>query len=124
MLADASAAFIWATIARVYAARRSGVKKEMFGYDKGGYDKALSVFEHRMQKDSIDIRCNANVKAIHSTPEDKVVVETEDRSTCSIRLFQRFHPQSCQPLCRNSTDSKENCTTTFITTALSARRWF
>jgi len=28
----ASAAFIWATIARMYAARRSGLKKEMFGY--------------------------------------------------------------------------------------------
>ena len=34
---DASAAFIWATIARMYAARRSGLKKEMFGYVRGGY---------------------------------------------------------------------------------------
>jgi protoporphyrinogen oxidase len=32
----ASAAFIWATIARMYAARRTGLKKEMFGYVPGG----------------------------------------------------------------------------------------
>lgn len=75
---DTSAAFIWATIARMYAARRSGLKKEMFGYVKGGYDRALTAFEQRMQQDGIDIRCNNSVKAIHSTPEGKVIVETED----------------------------------------------
>ena len=32
-----SAAFIWATIQRMYAARNSGLKKEMFGYVRGGY---------------------------------------------------------------------------------------
>jgi hypothetical protein len=32
----ASAAFIWAIIARMYAARRTGLKKEMFGYVRGG----------------------------------------------------------------------------------------
>ncbi|HTN79553.1 MAG TPA: FAD-dependent oxidoreductase, partial [Acidimicrobiales bacterium] len=34
---DASAAFIWATIQRLYAARRTGMKKELFGYVPGGY---------------------------------------------------------------------------------------
>ena len=33
--AQTSAAFIWATIARMYAARRTGLKKEMFGYVPG-----------------------------------------------------------------------------------------
>ena len=32
-----SAAFIWAHISRMYKARRTGLKKEMFGYVKGGY---------------------------------------------------------------------------------------
>lgn len=32
-----SAAFIWAHTARMYKARRSGAKKEMFGYVPGGY---------------------------------------------------------------------------------------
>ncbi len=34
--AHASAAFIWATIQRLYAARRSGLKVEQFGYVQGG----------------------------------------------------------------------------------------
>jgi protoporphyrinogen oxidase len=37
----ASASFIWAIIARLYAARRSGLKQEMFGYVQGGYDAVL-----------------------------------------------------------------------------------
>jgi len=32
----ASAAFIWAIVARMYAARRTGAKQEMFGYVPGG----------------------------------------------------------------------------------------
>ncbi len=32
-----SAAFIWATIQRMYAARSAGLKREMFGYLPGGY---------------------------------------------------------------------------------------
>lgn len=39
-----SAAFIWAHISRMYKARRSGMKKEMFGYVPGGYARIL----HRM----------------------------------------------------------------------------
>ena len=34
-----SAVFIWATIQRLYGARRSGLKKEMFGFVPGGYKK-------------------------------------------------------------------------------------
>ncbi|TAM90818.1 FAD-dependent oxidoreductase, partial [bacterium] len=36
-----SAAFIWAIIARMYAARRSGAKRELFGYVRGGYARIL-----------------------------------------------------------------------------------
>jgi protoporphyrinogen oxidase len=39
-----SASFIWSTIARMYAARRSGLKREMFGYVKGGYKTILEHF--------------------------------------------------------------------------------
>jgi protoporphyrinogen oxidase len=41
---DTSASFIWATIARMYAARQSGLKKEMFGYVPGGYATVLRRF--------------------------------------------------------------------------------
>ena len=41
---ESSAAFIWATIQRLYAARRTGLKKEMFGYVPGGYARILERF--------------------------------------------------------------------------------
>jgi protoporphyrinogen oxidase len=45
-----SAAFIWAIIARMYAARRSGLKREMFGYVQGGYDTILQAFRSRLEQ--------------------------------------------------------------------------
>ncbi|MFC1734046.1 NAD(P)/FAD-dependent oxidoreductase [candidate division KSB1 bacterium] len=50
-----SAAFIWATIQRMYAARRSGLKKEMFGYIPGGYKKILSSFSNMLKDKNITI---------------------------------------------------------------------
>ena len=45
-----SAAFIWAIIARMYAARRSGLKREMFGYVQGGYNTILQAFRSRLEQ--------------------------------------------------------------------------
>jgi len=47
---ETSAAFIWTTIQRMYAARKSGLKKEMFGYIEGGYKTIL----YAMQKELIN----------------------------------------------------------------------
>jgi protoporphyrinogen oxidase len=44
----ASASFIWAIIQRMYAARRSGLKKEMFGYVDGGYALVLDRFQQHL----------------------------------------------------------------------------
>jgi len=46
---QASAAFIWAYIARMYKARRSGLKTEMFGYVRGGYATILRAIENKLQ---------------------------------------------------------------------------
>jgi len=42
---DSSAAFIWAHTARMYKARRSGMKVEMFGYVPGGYARILDTLQ-------------------------------------------------------------------------------
>ena len=52
----ASAAFIWATIARMYAARRTGLKKEMFGYVPGGYARILKRFGEVLEEKSVVVR--------------------------------------------------------------------
>ncbi len=63
---DASAAFIWATIQRMYAARKSGMKKELFGYVKGGYGRVLDRFAEVLTADGVDIRTRSPVKRIDS----------------------------------------------------------
>ena len=75
---ETSAAFIWATIARMYAARRSGLKKEMFGYVRGGYDTVLTAFEAKLRQQDVDIRCNTAVEQICGTPDGSVVVKTAE----------------------------------------------
>ncbi len=68
---ETSAAFIWATIQRMYAARNSGMKKEMFGYVRGGYARVLARFEEVLRKKGVDIRLNTKVEKIEKTAEEK-----------------------------------------------------
>jgi protoporphyrinogen oxidase len=60
----ASAAFIWAIIARMYAARRTGFKKEMFGYVKGGYARILDRFADVLREEGVDIRLGHAVSRV------------------------------------------------------------
>jgi protoporphyrinogen oxidase len=60
----ASAAFIWAIIARMYAARRSGLKREMFGYVEGGYAEVLPRLRDRLEAEGVQFRCGASVEAV------------------------------------------------------------
>jgi protoporphyrinogen oxidase len=60
----ASAAFIWAIIARMYAARRTGLKKEMFGYVPGGYARVLDRFAEVLAKEKVRIKLGRKVKKV------------------------------------------------------------
>ena len=71
-----SAAFIWATIARMYAARRTGLKKEMFGYAPGGYANVLARFGAQVAAEGVDIRTNAPVRTVSAESDGQVRVET------------------------------------------------
>lgn len=61
---DASAAFIWAIIVRMYAARRSGAKRELFGYVRGGYDRILRTFEDRLSQAGVRMHTSRRVDAV------------------------------------------------------------
>jgi protoporphyrinogen oxidase len=65
---DASAAFIWAIIRRMYGARQSGRKTEMFGYVDGGYRRILEALVASMARQRIQIRSGADVKEVRRTP--------------------------------------------------------
>ncbi|HSD74334.1 MAG TPA: NAD(P)/FAD-dependent oxidoreductase [Steroidobacteraceae bacterium] len=62
----ASASFIWAIIARMYAARRSGLKQEMFGYVEGGYDVVLEALARHLRTSGVSTRLGARVEKIES----------------------------------------------------------
>ena len=59
-----NAAFIWAYIQRMYAARRSGMKREMFGYVIGGYDRTLDAFANHLTRHSVQLRTSTKVTKI------------------------------------------------------------
>ena len=62
--AETSAAFIWATIQRLYAARRSGMKKEMFGAVRGGYARVLERFAQRLEAGGVRMRLGTPVHRV------------------------------------------------------------
>ena len=73
---ETAASFIWATIQRMYSARRSGMKREMFGYVKGGYGRVLGRFSEKLLKAGVEIRLNAKVDSIERLETGKIRVTT------------------------------------------------
>jgi protoporphyrinogen oxidase len=61
---QASAAFIWAIIVRLYAARRAGLGAERFGYLPGGYARVLATLEARLRSLGVEIVTGARVTAV------------------------------------------------------------
>jgi protoporphyrinogen oxidase len=66
---QASAAFIWAIIARLYGARRSSMKRESFGYVEGGYDTILARLEADLETAGIVRRYGARVARVAGDDE-------------------------------------------------------
>jgi protoporphyrinogen oxidase len=75
-----SAAFIWATIDRMYAARRTGLKKEMFGYMSGGYARILDAFTQRLIDEGVDVQVDSATRLVQPTGFGTVMVESADHS--------------------------------------------
>ena len=73
-----SAAFIWATIARMYAARRTGLKKEMFGYMQGGYARILARFAEVLQENGVCLKLNHGVNKVSSDSRGNVNVKFDN----------------------------------------------
>ena len=74
----ASAAFIWAIITRMYAARRSGLKKEMFGYVRGGYAKVHDRFTQKLENEGVTLRPGTPIRAVEKNGSSlQVITENE-----------------------------------------------
>ena len=76
----ASAAFIWAIIARMYAARRSGLKREQFGYVNGGYATVLARLESYLDEKGIELRTASPVTAVRDSGSETEVTFVDGTS--------------------------------------------
>ncbi len=73
-----SAVFIWATIQRLYGARRSGLKKEMFGYVPGGYKKIIEAFKEKLLTEGVEIKTGHVATEIKAATGHRVQVNFTD----------------------------------------------
>ncbi len=65
-----SAAFIWGHTQRMYKARRTGAKKEMFGYVPGGYARILNALVSYLGDQGVQMLPGHGVKQIRSIQSD------------------------------------------------------
>jgi len=73
-----SASFIWSTIQRMYAARRSGLKKEMFGYVNGGYENINGRFVSHLVQAGVEFKYNSMVTKISTNPKGMIEIELKN----------------------------------------------
>ena len=62
---DASAAFLWATVQRLFRARRQGITADLFGYVKGGgYRRTLGLLAAHLTDLGVTVHTSARVTAV------------------------------------------------------------
>lgn len=74
-----AASFIWAHINRMYKARRSGLKKEMFGYVVGGYSTILNRLAETMEELNVDVRVDHPIQQIKKQSNGRFAIEFTGR---------------------------------------------
>ena len=104
---DTSAAFIWATIARMYAARRTGLKKEMFGYVRGGYAKVMEEFSAKLRTTGVVLRCDTPVRQIRSMAEGGLTVRLAEETLDFDRVVSTLPTPVMNHLCPQLTPSEK-----------------
>ena len=81
----ASAAFIWAIAQRLYAARRSGRRREVFGWVNGGYRTILAALVDHLHRLGASILTSTAVAAVTSL---EAGVQVTDRNGSSYKFDQ------------------------------------
>ena len=100
---ETSAAFISTTIARMYSARRTGAKTEMFGYVPGGYARVLKAFEESLVRAGVRIRLGQPVRSVRRTCTGELRVEfgrdcSEDFSRVAVTTAAPLTADLCPTL--------------------------
>lgn len=100
-----SGAFIWAYIDRMYKARRTGMKREMFGYVPGGYSQILMALEDHLCSNEVDILTDSPVQSIQRTSDGaKWQVQYGDGETANFdRVLVTSPPSVAAKICQGLT---------------------
>ncbi len=103
-----SAVFIWATIQRMYGARRSGLKKEMFGFVDGGYKTVIEAFKQTLTKQGIIIKTNCPVTEVMTSNKNKISIKKQDGTTAiHDEVIVTLPAELASRLCTELTDKEK-----------------
>jgi protoporphyrinogen oxidase len=80
----ASASFIWSTIARLYAARRTGLKKELFGYLPGGYARILKRFGEVLVETGVRVELGDRTTQVQQTLSGQFSLQFQSGKTATV----------------------------------------
>lgn len=95
-----SAAFIWAVIARMYAARRTGQKQELFGYVPGGYARVLDRLAKALAAAGVDVVLRSAVRSVQPTESGVAVHVADGRMLDFDRVVLSVPAPVCAALCK------------------------
>jgi protoporphyrinogen oxidase len=103
---EASAAFIWTTIQRLYKARRTGLKREMFGYVPGGYARILERFAEVLDDEGVELRLSSAVASIEAAGSAVRVLERDGTTHTFDRVVATLNTSLAARLIRGLDDSE------------------
>lgn len=92
---ETSAAFIWASVARMYAARRTRSKTELFGYLPGGYARIIERLSEVLKSEQVTCELGRPVKEIVGAAEGKVDVRVDGDG---VRTFHEVVVTAAAPI--------------------------
>ncbi|MEI7444319.1 MAG: FAD-dependent oxidoreductase [Burkholderiales bacterium] len=96
----ASAAFIWAIIARMYAARRAGLKRELFGWIDGGYACVIDALQRALDAAGVRTLHGARVVAIEGDARGARATLADGRTVEADRLVSTLPVPVFAEACR------------------------
>ena len=84
-----NASFIWAYIQRMYSARRSGLKREMFGYVPGGYRRVIDALGPYLERLGVHVKLATSVRSVSRNQEGRFELAVETREATAHEVFDR-----------------------------------
>jgi protoporphyrinogen oxidase len=105
---ETSAAFLWAIVVRLYAARRAGLGNERFGYVPGGYARVLAALRSQLETHGVNLVLGAPVDGIARDPASGTfsVVAAGTRHTGFERAVVTIPARHAARVCTDLTDDE------------------